>query len=399
MSKLSRLLPGDPAPELRLSRGLVEDVLQPVVSDQLRLVVLWNGGCPGCLPFIRDLAEISASHGVPCYGVAVMVIHVDRTAVKAKSIPSKAVLALEEPTPEASVLSRGWVTRHWLEASGQDGVPAGFIVDRTNRIAWMGPATHIEPILKRILRGEWNIDAARTEWQAKVSDDSVRLLQYRRDILEATITGDVATASSLVKQAETELPSALGDAEFNILKLQTIVDGPDPDDHATRFYIEASDRFPTDVDAQMRLAAVIVRDMPLNMEALKAILDRLQRVERQWRSSTEADRPFLIFQVRLHLTIAEAAQRIGETAECERQIERASLLGHDTRLDDAHRNVAADESARIRRLRHEARIASRSGMAPADDPSETEGENRAGISCRTGSCTVVAGNGDIAAPL
>ncbi|WP_156466905.1 hypothetical protein [Rhizobium sp. Leaf384] len=328
-----------------------------------------------------------------------MVIHVDRTAVKAKSIPSKAVLALEERTPEASVLSRGWVTRHWLEASGQDGVPAGFIVDRTNRIAWMGPATHIEPILKRILRGEWNIDAARTEWQAKVSDDSVRLLQYRRDILEATVTGDVATASSLVKQAETELPSALGHAEFNILKLQAIVDGPDPDDHATRFYIEASDRFPTDVDAQLRLAAVIVRDTPLNIEALKAVLDRLQRLERQWRSSTEADRPFPIFQVRLHLTIAEAALRIGETAECERQIERVSLLGHDTRLDDAHRNVAADDSARIRRLRHEAGIASRSGMAPADDPSETEGENRAGISCRTGSCTAAADSGDIAAPL
>ncbi|KQR69366.1 hypothetical protein ASG03_09340 [Rhizobium sp. Leaf341] len=46
MSQFSRLLPGDPAPELRLSRGLVGDVLRPVVSDQLRLVVLWTAVAP-----------------------------------------------------------------------------------------------------------------------------------------------------------------------------------------------------------------------------------------------------------------------------------------------------------------------------------------------------------------
>jgi hypothetical protein len=287
----SRLLPGDPMPDLRLAESLTDDALGSVMSDQVRAVVLWNAGCGHCLPVIRALSALSAEHGVTCYAVAVMVQSLERAAAVAGGSPCEAIFALEEQATTPSILRRGFMTRHWLEASGQRGVPAGFIVDEANRIAWMGHPVHAGPILLQILRGEWDIHAARRERLAKVSDEAVRLEQYRVDILEASVTGEQATALALIAQAEAELRSAIDNAEFLMMKLYVLFDEPDKHDLATELYARASDFFPADIFYQLRLASAMIGRMPAHRPGLLLVVDHLNRIERQWAESGEEDEP------------------------------------------------------------------------------------------------------------
>src|SRR5690606_34474394 len=81
---IDRLLPGDRAPGLKLARVFNRETpVEQVKFDRLSAVILWNAGCVGCLPAVSEVAELGAAHDMPCYGVAVMVRDVDRTAAAA----------------------------------------------------------------------------------------------------------------------------------------------------------------------------------------------------------------------------------------------------------------------------------------------------------------------------
>jgi len=159
---IDRLLPGDRAPGLKLARIFNRETpVEQVKFDRLSAVILWNAGCVGCLPAVSEVAELGAAHDMPCYGVAVMVRDVDRTAAAAMEGNSKAILALEARPADVTGLSRGWVTRHWLEASGQQGVPAAFLVDGRSVVVWMGDPTEIRDVLPAVLNGRWDVEEAR----------------------------------------------------------------------------------------------------------------------------------------------------------------------------------------------------------------------------------------------
>lgn len=125
MIRVERLLPGDPAPNLKLSCALNRDELPSIVFDRASLVILWNAGCAGCLPVIGELAEATDQYDIPWYGMAVMVRNVEATTEAAKSSPSKVLLAVEARPEDTSGISHGWVTRHWFEARGQQTIVLG----------------------------------------------------------------------------------------------------------------------------------------------------------------------------------------------------------------------------------------------------------------------------------
>jgi hypothetical protein len=147
---------------------------------------------------------------------------VDRTAAEAQKGNAKAILALEARPTEPTTLARGEVTRNWLEASGQEGVPAGFLIGDNGVVLWMGDPAAIAETLPSVLARTWDVQAARRQWQNAASDDTIARLRIVREVTDVLVAGDVEAARKAIAAAEQGTPSLDRDCEFNTLKLRVL---------------------------------------------------------------------------------------------------------------------------------------------------------------------------------
>lgn len=385
---MARLLPGDPAPELRVSRwfiGETEDgspsphrpatdpdaeAIDPSVDvirfDQPGLVVLWNAGCSACLPAIRDLAEVGARHGVLCYGVAVMVHDVETTGQIALSTPSKARLALEERPHQPAAFSRGWVTRRWLEPSGQNVIPTAFAINRNGVIARIGQPDELEAVLPDLLSSEWDVEAERRRWASVVSDDTVHAIRTRMDAMDLLVEGEAPSALATIENAERRWPSVMQERELSYTKLEVLIANPDREDEAVAHYAWTAETFGDDRHFQLRLASWVLARMA-SEPALAIVIEHLSALESVAAKGDENDneqdkltppsecRPLddraqvdLLTLAWLHLTLADALVRVGRSAEAAPRIERAEALSENEGLPDRYRSWFASEIERLR---------------------------------------------------
>ncbi|UXT64189.1 hypothetical protein FY133_00815 [Agrobacterium tumefaciens] len=341
----ARLLPKDQAPPLRVSGPAAI----PTKFDRLSFVVLWNLDCGGCLPIVQELAEIGAGHNVPCHGVAVMVRDTNACALAIEQGPSKAMLAFEQPGPLNSALFRGSVTRTWLEASGQGGLPAGFVIDSSNTIIWMGDPNDLKADLPSIFEGRWNVDAARERWASRVAISDVRKLQLGRDLFDRLAFGDINEALEIIEIMERELPSISDETDFCIFKMTALIGLEENYDTATKFYEECSTRLIGNVQAQVGLAGCIFARMPSNKKALSIAVSRLKATEAILLKNTDGRLETDYLHITLSLTLADAHKRNGSN-EAEDYVDRALIMSHGDYVPERVRLRIASEIERIRNI-------------------------------------------------
>jgi hypothetical protein len=344
-----RLLPGDHAPSLRFSAVFNgPDAHGPVRFRRPAAVVLWNAGCAGCLPAVVETAQACAAQEADCYGVAVMVRDVERTAQEAAKVDTSAVLALEDRAGRVVGLSRGQVTRDWLEASGQQGVPAAFVIDAQGVVAWMGEPGACREVLSRVVAGTWDVAAARREWQAEISDTAVASIRIVREVTDALVEGDAAGALKIIGMAESQAPAVMEDAELNILKLQALVAVGGQEGEASEHYEHAAVRLAGDVRAQASMAALVVRSMREHRSMLGTVIERLANIGDDHDGSPG--------QVGLclwcRLLEAEASALVGGEGKLG-ALNRAEQLAKDECLPSSVQAWAAAEIVRLRAVSDE----------------------------------------------
>lgn len=342
-----RLLPGDRAPDLRLSLPINRDALPTVRFDRLSLVVLWNAGCGTCMPALDQVSELGAVHDVPCYGVGVMVHHLAATKDRMAARAPKAILAIEEPPSDQFGLSRGWVTRHWLEPSGQEGVPAAFIIDGSGTVVWMGHPDGIGAVLPKMLNDEWDVEAARRAWRTAVPDDAVGHLCVIRNLTDASVSGDAQGAIALMGDAERTWPRIVRDKGYCRTKLTVLADDPDQQDAAVAHYKRCVEAFGDDRDHQLGLAESVL-EKKLPEAALRPLVACLISHEPGHTATDIDDWREATMQQWLNMLLADALIRLGRQSEALPRLERAEALLQSPAIAD---RIKAEAVARIEKLR------------------------------------------------
>ncbi|SDA93645.1 hypothetical protein [Sinorhizobium sp. NFACC03] len=198
--------------------------------------MLWNAGCVGCLHAVGELAKFAEPLGVPVYGIAVLVRDVEATAAAAAQGNDKTVLALEDRPAATSGLSRGAVTREWLEASGRDGVPTTNVIDGAGVLAWIGDPEDAKPVVAAVLDGTWDFPAARVAWREAISDDAFVRKQALREVMDALTAGRMADAAEAIAEAERSSPAITADEQFACIKLDVLARAGDREPEAAAHY-------------------------------------------------------------------------------------------------------------------------------------------------------------------
>ncbi len=344
---ISWLSPGDQAPALRFERVFNrQEQFDEVKFDQLTAVILWNAGCSGCLPAVKEVAELGARHSMPVYGVAVMVRDVERTAEAASASDGPAILALEERQADLTGLMRGSVTRHWLEASGQQGVPSAFLVEKGGRVAWIGDPTEIADVLPAMVGGSWDLSAARDKHRSATSDAGIVQLRLIRALTDALVTGELDEGLRLMAEGERHLPSLSEDPEFAILKFSLLAAHPKQSDAAIDYYREVAGRFRENLRVQSMLAGTAIRRLSECPEALQIAMEAIATVG----DGPSANVHETAHRIYCRLLEAEAAARLGHTEQATELLDRANVLTRTGNLPTSELEWTNAEIERVRKL-------------------------------------------------
>lgn len=157
---------GDKVPKLELAGWVQGQRSEPVEKGAVTVVECWATWCGPCIRMIPHVAELYEEYQDKNVNfVAVSVWEREEGDELADKIAAFVRNHKEMIYPVAWD-HEGSVADNWLKATNTMGIPAAFIVDEKQRLAWTGHPMRMDEPLKQIAAGEWNLDEAREKYEA-----------------------------------------------------------------------------------------------------------------------------------------------------------------------------------------------------------------------------------------
>jgi thiol-disulfide isomerase/thioredoxin len=182
---------GDPAPGLQVQEFVKGEPVKQFEKGKVYVVEFWATWCGPCRESIPHLTKLQQENR----NVTFIGVSVDEETGEVKPFVEKMGDKMDYRVAiDARQGGKGRMAQAWLEASGQEGIPASFVVDRDGKVAWIGHPGDLEQPLVQIVAGKWDLITKAAEYKkakaqeralAKVQDE-LGLLLRRKEYAEAT---------------------------------------------------------------------------------------------------------------------------------------------------------------------------------------------------------------------
>ena len=198
---------GDPAPAFKVDEWVKGERFDTLESGKVHVLEFWATWCGPCITAIPHLTELQKKHPeVRFVGVASSESGNDEAAKLAKV---KEFVANQGDKMDYRVVyvgDRSKMSRPWMEAAGQSGIPCSFIVDASGRVAWIGHPMSMDKPLEQIVKGEYDVSKAAAEFeQARAAKMAQRAISMA--IRGAQQSGDWGPVVDALKAGLEKTPS------------------------------------------------------------------------------------------------------------------------------------------------------------------------------------------------
>jgi thiol-disulfide isomerase/thioredoxin len=157
---------GDPAPAFKVDEWVKGEKFDSLESGKVHVLEFWATWCGPCITAIPHLTELQKKYpDVRFVGVASSESGSDEAAKLAKV---KEFVDGKGDTMAYRVVyvgDRSKMSRPWMEAAGQSGIPCTFIVDASGRVAWIGHPMSMDKPLEQIVAGKYDVAKAAAEFE------------------------------------------------------------------------------------------------------------------------------------------------------------------------------------------------------------------------------------------
>jgi thiol-disulfide isomerase/thioredoxin len=140
-------------------------------DGKVYVVEFWATWCGPCIASMPHLAELQEKHGDDVTFISV--------SDEAPETIAKFLDREKDDTTFRAITSGYWLTtdpdgsvsRDYMRAAGERGIPTAFIVGKTGLVEWIGHPMRLDEPLAKIIAGEWDREAFTAE---RVEEKRVR---------------------------------------------------------------------------------------------------------------------------------------------------------------------------------------------------------------------------------
>ncbi len=212
---------GDPAPKLEVKSFVKGEPVTNLEPGKFYVVEFWATWCGPCRVTIPHLTELQKKHpDVNFIGVSVW--EQDQAGVKPfveKMGEKMSYRVAMDAVPEKGKGMEGAMAKNWMKAAGQNGIPTAFIVNKDDRIAWIGHPAQMDEPLERIVTGSWDLKVAIAEHK-KAMEEREKMMKVQSKLGQAIRANDPKKLIAVIDEIGSEIPgmeAALGSMKFGAL--------------------------------------------------------------------------------------------------------------------------------------------------------------------------------------
>jgi thiol-disulfide isomerase/thioredoxin len=219
---------GDPAPKLEVKSFVKGEPVKALEPGEFYVVEFWATWCGPCRATIPHLTELQKKHkDVKFIGVSVWEDDQSKVEPFVKEMADKMDYRVAvDDVPKEAKNGEGAMAKNWMTAAGQNGIPTAFIINKDNKIAWIGHPSSMDEPLEKIVTGSWDLKAAIAEHK-KAGEEKAKLQKYNKQLSEAVQTQNPDKVLAAIDEIVKEAP-ALAD-RLDGLKFTTLVEKGDED--------------------------------------------------------------------------------------------------------------------------------------------------------------------------